>query len=165
MAKNYFKTTIVIFTFINSKGLEKTVKFPMDEKYYKDLFHPSVTKEQRDEVLLSEYREYCKEQKYQRRHVSFLEDEDGNYIEPADDSITYLDQMIIDEEKKDLHNKLMDLLNQLSKKQSQAIILIYINGLKQKDAAKQMNIAENTFSELIKRAQKSLEKLIGKKIF
>lgn len=155
----------VTFTFTNKKGEEKTVTFPMDSKFYKDLFDPSITKEQRDEVLLYEYRDYCKEQKYQRRHVSFLEDEDGNYIEPADDSISYLDQMIIDEEKKDLHNKLMDLLNQLSKKQSQAMILIYINGLKQKDAAKQMNIAENTFSELIKRAQKSLEKLIGKKIF
>ena len=156
---------IITFTFTNKKGEEKTVTFPMDSKYYKDLFDPSISKKQRDEVLLFEYREYCKEQKYQRRHVSFLEDEDGNYFEPADDSISYLDQMIIDEKKEELHNKLMNLLNQLSKKQSKAMILFYIDGLKQKDAAKQMNIAENTFSELIKRAQKSLEKLIGKKIF
>ena len=159
------KLTKVTFTFTNKKGEEKTVTFPMDSKFYNDLFDSSITKEQRDEVLLYEYREYCKEQKYQRRHVSFLEDEDGNYIEPADDSISYLDQMIIDEEKKDLHNKLMNILNQLSKKQSQAMILIYIDGLKQKDAAKQMNINEASFSKLISRAKEELEKIVGKKIF
>ena len=156
---------LITFTFTNKKGEEKTVTFPMDSKFYNDLFDSSITKEQRDEVLLYEYREYCKEQKYQRRHVSFLEDEDGNYIEPADDSISYLDQMIIDEEKKDLHNKLMNILNQLSKKQSQAMILIYIDGLKQKDAAKQMNINEASFSKLISRAKEELEKIVGKKIF
>ena len=159
------KLTKVTFTFTNKKGEEKTVTFPMDSKYYKDLFDPSISKEQRNEVLLIEYREYCKEQKYQRRHVSFLEDEDGNYFEPADDSISYLDQMIIDEEKEELHNKLMNLLSQLSKKQSKAMILIYIEDLKQEEAAKRMGITQSSLSTLLKNAKKNLEKITGRKIF
>lgn len=42
----------VTFTFINKKGEEKTVNFFMDEKYYNDLQHPSITEEQRIEDIL-----------------------------------------------------------------------------------------------------------------
>ena len=157
------KNVLVSFTFINKKGESKTVTFPFDEQYYHDLFDPSVTEEQRNYVLLDYYREFCKERKIARREFRFGLDEDGNEIEPVDpNSELYLDQMIEDEIKKERHDRLMKLLNQLSDKQCRAMILIYIDGLKQ--AAKKLGISQQAISKLVNKAIENLEKMTGRKI-
>ena len=159
------KNVLVSFTFINKKGESKTVTFPFDEKYYHDLFDPSISEEQRNYVLLDYYREFCKERKIARREFRFGVDEDGNEIEPVDpNSESYLDQMIEDEIKKERHEKLMKLLNQLSDKQCRAMILIYIDGLKQEEAAKKLGISQQAISKLVNKAIENLEKMTGRKI-
>ena len=156
---------LITFTFINKKGVAKTVTFPMDSKYYKDLFDPSISEEQRNEVLLFEYRQYCENQKYARRHISFSEDEEGNTLEPSSNEPTALERLIRQDEFERQHKILTDLLAKLSSKQSKAIILIYIDNKSVKDAAQEMNIKKAAFSRLLSRAKEELERIVGKKIF
>lgn len=156
---------IITFKFTNKYGQLKTVKFPMDSKFYNDLFDPSISEEQRNEVLLYEYRQYCADQKYARKHTTFAEDEEGNVLEPASNEPTIVDRLIKEDEYQRQHKMLMSILSKLSKKQSKVLILIYIDNKSQNDAAEEMNIKKAAFSRLLKRAQEELEKLVGKKIF
>ncbi len=159
------KNVLVSFTFINKKGEEKTVQFPFDEQYYHDLFDESISKEQRDALLLDYYREYCKEQKISRRVFRFGVDEDGNEIEPVDTSYqSRLDEEDEIERKEELHNKLMNLLKKLTKKQYQVMVLIYINEMKQEEVANILGVSQQAISKLVKNAKKKLEELTGRKI-
>ena len=72
--------------------------------------------------------------------------------------------MIEDEIKKERHERLMKLLNQLSDKQCRAMILIYIDGLKQEEAAKKLGISQQAISKLVNKAIENLEKMTGRKI-
>lgn len=151
--------------FTNKKGVNKKVTFPMDKKYYEDLQNPEITEDMRKETMLYEYRKYCKDRKYARRHQSFKLDDDGNYIEPADENQTCLEAMIEKQEADEKHEKLMNLLYKLTKKQCQAMILVHIVGLKQEEAAKELGISQPAMSKLLKNAMKNLERIVGRKIF
>ena len=150
------------FNFINDKNEKKEVYFYMDEKYYKDLHDPSITEEQRNECLLAEYRMACKDDKYKRRHVEFETDDEGFVIEKPD-----LNQLSPEEKfyKEELFEEEIKLLQENIKlvrsiKQQAALTCKYIKCLKNKESAKLLRISEGSFSELLKRSEKEMKKII-----
>lgn len=151
---------IIKFTFTNDKGIEKTVSFPFDSNYYKDLHHPSVSKEQRDEILLSYYREYCDEHNRKKHEVQMMVDDEGYEIEKADDSPTVLELMIEDEETNARNSLINRLIQILTLKQRKAIELVFFKSMKQEDAAKLMNISQPAIHKLISTALNRMKKEI-----
>lgn len=156
------KKTKVNFEFINEKKELKKVVFYMDEKYYKDLFHPSISEEIRNECLLAEYRMSCKDDKYKRRHVGFEVDEEGFIIEKQDkNQLSPEEVFYLTESKKEQFEKIKSYISQVkSLKQQKALTCFLINGLKNKEAAKIMKISESSYCELLKRAVNSLKEQI-----
>ena len=155
------------FTFVNNKNQRKTVEFYIDEQYYKDLHHPSISEEVRNECLLAEYRMWCGDDKYSRKHVRFAVDDNGKDIEGADDNqLSPNEQYLKTKTYNEQHQMLMDYISQIkSEKQRQAFIYIYIDGLKSSEACKLMNISRSSFSELLSNAVKSFENITKIKLF
>lgn len=156
------KTIIITFTFINEKGIKRTVKFPMDSKYYKDLHDLSVPKDERDRVLLDEYRWYCDEHNRKKHEVPMIQDEDGKDIEKADNSPTVLEQMIEGEETNARNTLIHNLIQKLTSKQQKAIELVYFKNMKQEAAAREMGITQPSLNGLIKYALERMKKEISK---
>lgn len=156
---------IISFTFINKKGITKTVHFPFDKKYYEDLFDSSVSEELRNEVLLYEYREFVRERNYHKKVISWPLDENGNPIEIADDEPTMAEILEREEELKDAKTIVEKILEKMNPKQREAYVKVHFEGMKRKDVAKEMGIKENSFSDLLKRAEATFDSLLeGKKI-
>lgn len=159
------KLILITFTFTNKKGEEKKVRFPFDEKYYKDLHHPSVSKEIRDAVLLDYYREHCAELKYRRRVSSMPVDEEGREVDIPDESPSVLDRMIEEEEANNQRAVIDSILAQMSAKQREAYKKVHLEGKSNNEAALEMDIKKNTFSELLKRAEAAFEEIVNQKKF
>ena len=152
----------ITIEFVNDKGELKKVTFPFDEQYYKDLFDESISEEQRNEILLYEYRMYCSDRKYQRKHRPFF---DNDKFDVECKEADPCEKLIKSDEENRNKLQLELWLNQLKPRHKEAITLVYIEGLKQREAMVIMNMKEAAFSRLLKRAESALEEIIGKKIF
>ena len=126
-------------SFLNKKKQLKKVKLYIDERTYKAINDPSVSKEERERYLKEEYYVYIKEKKYYRK-TTLLEKECVYEIK-NDDEYDYLVSCLNEEEK-----QLMDML--------------YKEGLKQKDVSTLFCISKQAVS---KKTKKILEKKHKKK--
>ena len=155
----------VEFKFINKNGVEKNVHFFMDEKKYNAYHDPSVPKELTQEKMIDEYHEYCKEQKYRRMYTQFPVDDEGREIDIPDNTPSIADQMIELECKEKIRAIVDETLKKLTPKQREAFIKVHFEDKKSSDASKEMGINKSTFSEHLKKAELSFEKIINKKDF
>lgn len=144
------KLVKVSLTFVNKKGEKKTVGFEMDEKYYKDLQHSSITAEQREECMLAEYRMYCKEKKIKRKtqSINSFYKQDGELLidsgEEKIKTLTYAEE------------KVKEIFKILTEDERQIILWLYYDNLTQDEVAKKLNISHQAVS---KRLSKIFEKV------
>lgn len=154
------KKIMVCITFVNEKGQIKTVRFPMDKKTYDIL--QNVSQEMRDKYLLEEYREYCKEQKYRRRNITFSDLETKMQTVEAFGE----EEFIVIADDYDLYE---DEIQKLSVKQIERHLdedeyaLYYKHFYLQKcnvDIAKELNVSEGTVRYKMKKLIEKLKTLI-----
>ena len=65
--KHNYKEGIVYLTFINKKGMKKTVKFPMRKNYYDDIC--KLREEEQFKWLLENYKYYNAEKYQEKKHT------------------------------------------------------------------------------------------------
>lgn len=156
----------VNFAFTNKKGEKKNVRFPMDKQSYDAYYDPSVPAEWTEKMMLIEYKEYCDEKKHERRMARFPVDDEGREIDiPDPDSMNLAEKIASEIDESHKRSVMLEILMMLPPKQREAFSKVRLQGMKSIDAAKEMGIAKNTFSEHLSRAEKAIEKIIGKKIF
>ena len=130
----------VYLTFINKKGQTKKVHFLMDEKAYEML--RKISQEEREKYLLEEYRWFCKEQKHRRRTqaINSFYDKDGELS--IDDGYDHTDNLY-----KGMLIK--EMLNSLTPKDRELIIMYYFENITQPEIAKHFNVSERTIRRRI----------------
>lgn len=158
------KTILIDFTFVNKKGVTKTVRFPFDEAYYKDLHDPSVPEEVRNSILMEYYKDYCDDINYHKHICSMPVNDEGVEIEFADPEPTILEKMTAEEEKALAETVMHQILSEMTAKQRDAFVKVRLEGKKKRQAALEMGIKENTFNELYKRAEESFERILAEKM-
>jgi RNA polymerase sigma factor (sigma-70 family) len=137
------KLVKVSLTFVNKKGEQKTVGFEMDEKYFKDLQHPSITAKQREEYMLAEYRMYCKEKKIKRKtqSINSFYKQDGELLidsgEEKIKTLTYAEE------------KVNEIFKLLTEDERQIILWLYYDNLTQGEVAKKLNISQPAINKRI----------------
>ena len=67
--KHNYKKGIVYLTFINKKGIQKTVKFPMRKDYYDDIC--KLTEDEQFKWLLENYKYYNAEKYQEKKHAQY----------------------------------------------------------------------------------------------
>lgn len=159
------KNIYVEFTFINKKGIKKTVHFPMDKQSYDAYHDPSVPEEWTNRMMLEEYREYCAEQNYRKKVMPWPVDNHGNEIEFPCEEPTIEERMEEQEERKEKMSIIERILSLMPLKQRIAFALVELEGLSQRQAAKEMKINEASFSKLYRRAKKRFEQILSSKNF
>lgn len=151
MASDLFR---IKFSFINSKGKEKTVNVFID-RGTKDIL-PKLNEDQKTEYLKELYHDQEREKNYRRKTITFTHyiNDDETYYDPKDDNYN-LEETVY-------KNKLIrDILESLNEKDRRLIILFYFQGYKIYEIAKKIGVTEKTVSTNIRRILKEIrEKFI-----
>lgn len=156
----------VNFAFTNKKGEKKNVRYPMDKQSYDAYHDPSVPAEWTEKIMLIEYKEFCDEKKCEKRITRFPVNDEGRKIDiPDPDSLNFAEKIASDIDESNKRSVMLEILMMLPPKQREAFSKVRLQGMKSNDAAKEMGIAKNTFSEHLSKAERAIEEIIGKKIF
>ncbi len=128
----------VKFSYINEKGVYRTVSVLIDEGLNKDL--EKVSEEERINYLREEYLWQCKEQMHRRKSASLQKFyPDGNDLELADTYQT---------ERKDTYDQVEEILSSInSDYDRELIVMYYLDGMTQEDIAKKLGITKGTVSK------------------
>ena len=136
--------------FTNEKGQVKNVNFYMERKSYEMCL--KLPEDIKNEYLLQEYREYCKECKHKRREITVTRFEKDKDEDNCFDIIDQID--LYEKETKEMYLKY--LLSLLTEEEKQIIKSYFFMGKKKVEIANELNITEGAVRYKIKKA---LEKM------
>lgn len=147
---------LVEYSFVNKKGIQKKVKFPMDKKSYEVYQDERISSAWRDKMMQLEYKDYCDERNYKKRFLSLPLNDYYLFEDLRDDNLEKLN--------KDVQRQyLRFLISKLTSSQRKVIYKIYYEAKKPGEVAKELNITVYAVSMLNKRAILSLKRLNNEK--
>lgn len=141
------KNIIVNLDFINKKGELKHVKFWMDKQSYE--MTSFLSEEERYDYLVEEYRDFCREQNYKKRNITFskIESKIHSNLNCNTDDAKELFFVTDDYDlyESELANMAIEKLEKYLTEEEMKIYICYYHLNKSKvEIAEEMNVSEGT---------------------
>ena len=136
----------IVLSFVNKRGENKNVKFYIDKCFYDLISNDSLDEKNKQEILIDEYHRIERERKQNKKILKY----NLSCNDIIDNSFVSIDDQIF---KQEIKNKILSYLNGLS-------YMIFYEGKKKVDVARELNISKSAVSITYKRAIKNLKKIV-----
>ena len=152
--RNFMKDKVkIVLSFVNKRGENKNVKFYIDKCFFDLISNDSLDEKNKQEILIDEYHRIERERKQNKKILKY----NLSCNDIIDNSFVSIDDQIF---KQEIKNKILSYLNGLSYKQRKVIYMIFYEGKKKVDVARELNISKSAVSITYKRAIKNLKKIV-----
>lgn len=143
----------IVLSFVNKRGENKNVKFYIDKCFFDLISNDSLDEKYKQEILIDEYHRIERERKQNKKILK----NNLSCNDIIDNSFVSIDDQIF---KQEIKNKILSYLNGLSYKQRKVIYMIFYEGKRKVDVARELNISKSAVSITYKRAIKNLKKIV-----
>ena len=143
----------IVLSFVNKRGENKNVKFYIDKCFFDLISNDSLDEKYKQEILIDEYHRIERERKQNKKILKY----NLSCNDIIDNSFVSIDDQIF---KQEIKNKILSYLNGLSYKQRKVIYMIFYEGKRKVDVARELNISKSAVSITYKRAIKNLKKIV-----
>ncbi len=143
----------IVLSFVNKRGENKNVKFYIDKCFFELISNDSLDEKYKQEILIDEYHRIERERKQNKKILKY----NLSCNDIIDNSFVSIDDQIF---KQEIKNKILSYLNGLSYKQRKVIYMVFYEGKKKVDIARELNISKSAVSITYKRAIKNLKKIV-----